>query len=84
MTVDKIKKFIKQDPHIKGGMPVIAGTRVAVVEILDFVQRDKVIDRIVKELAREGVIVLKEEVLAALDFAKYKTEYETPSRKSTK
>lgn len=73
MTVDKIKKFIKQDPHIKGGMPVIAGTRVAVAEIIHFLEDDKTIGRVIKELKKEGVIVTREEVFAALEFAKHKT-----------
>lgn len=84
MTVDKIKKFIKQDPHIKGGMPVIAGTRVAVAEIIHFLEDEKTISRIINELKKEGVIVTKEEVFAALEFAKQKTLNETKTPKTRK
>lgn len=80
--MDSFKKYIKEDPNIKGGMPVILGTRVAVAEIINFLQNDKTVDSVIKALKGEGVIITKDEVFAALEFAKHRSSDET--RSSTK
>lgn len=80
----KIIKFINENPNIKGGMPVISGTRVTVAEILNYLENEKTVNDIIKQLKGEGVIVTKEEVFAALEFAKYKSSYETSSKQSSK
>lgn len=81
---DIIKKFISYDPDIKGGMPVITGTRVAVSEIINFLENDQTVNHVIKNLKDEGVIVTKEEVFAALEFAKYQSLHEAKTSKSSK
>lgn len=81
--LDKVKKYIKNDPEIQGGLPVIFGTRVTVAEIISCLENEKTINSVIKNLKQAGVIVTTEEVLAALEFAKYKTSHETSTNKSS-
>lgn len=71
IMTDQVKKHIKNDPEIKGGMPVIAGTRVTVSEIISFLENEKTVDSVIRNLKQAGVIVTREEVFAALEYAKY-------------
>ncbi len=81
---DNIKKLIKKDPKIKNGMPVIAGTRVTVAEIIEYFEEHKFIEDVIRDLKKAGVIVTHEEVLAALEFAKIKSSDETATSKKVK
>ncbi|EKD90930.1 MAG: hypothetical protein ACD_30C00056G0007 [uncultured bacterium] len=81
---DRIKKFIEQDPQIKNGMPIITGTRVTVAEIIDYLEEEKFIDKVIKDLKMAGVIIGREEILAALEFAKLRASDEAPTSKKTK
>lgn len=69
----KIARYIKIDPKIHSGMPVIAGTRVTVAEIIDYLQDDKTVTDVIKTLKKAGVLVTRDEVVAALDYAKFST-----------
>lgn len=80
----KVLKYIKQDPRIQGGMPVIVGTRVTVAEIIDYLETDKNIQNVINALKKAGVLVTQEEVFAALEFAKYKSSDEALTRKISK
>lgn len=79
----KIKKFISEDPDIQGGMPVISGTRVTVAEIIDYLKTDHTVSQLIKTLRKAGVIVTRDEVSAALDYAAFKSSYEASSQKTT-
>lgn len=60
-----MKKLITQDPKILGGKPIIAGTRMSVEVILEFLAggMDK------KDVLREYPFLTKEQVEAAIDYA---------------
>lgn len=79
---DKLKRYITIDPAIKGGTPVISGTRVSVAEIIDLLKGQHFVDEIIGNLKQEGVIVTNEEIFAALEYAKYSSldEAKTPKR----
>ena len=81
---DKIKKYITQDPEIKGGIPIINGTRVSVAEILDLLEGHNFVNAVIKNLRTEGVIVTEEEVSAALEYAKYSALNEALTKKNGK
>lgn len=81
---DYLRKIIVQNPKIHSGMPIIAGTRVTVAEIIDFIEEDHTITDTVKVLKKAGVLVTPEEVKAALEFAKYRVIDETYSKKASK
>ena len=78
---DNIKQYITNDPNIKGGKAVILGTRVTVAEIIDFLENQKFINAVVKQLKSEGVLVTNKEVFAALEYAKYFSLDETKAKK---
>lgn len=78
----KIRRYIKNDPNIKDGAPVIAGTRVTVAEIISFLENEQTINSVILSLKKSGVIVTAEEVVAALEFAKYKSLNEKSSASS--
>lgn len=80
----KFQKYIKLDPNINSGMPGILGTRVTVVEILSYLEADRTIDSVVRSLKKAGVIVTKDEVRAALEFAKCQSSHETFPNKNSK
>lgn len=67
---ENVRKFIISLPGIKSGTPVIKGTRVSVPEIIDYFQEDKFIKQIIKSLQHEDVIVTRDEIFAALEYAK--------------
>lgn len=81
--IGKISKYIKTDPKIHSGMPVIAGTRVTVAEIIDYLETEKNVEDVIKTLKKAGVLVTRKEVYAALDFAKYRTSDETKTSKTS-
>ncbi len=77
----ELSKFIKQDPHIQGGMPVISGTRVTVAEIVDYLETERNIRSVITVLRKAGVLVTEEEVSAALAFAKYRSSFDEKDSK---
>lgn len=79
---NNLKRYITIDPEIKGGVPVISGTRVSVAEIIDLLKGPNFVDAVIDNLKSEGVIVTNEEVFAALEYAKYSSldEAKTPKR----
>lgn len=81
---NRLSKYIKQDSRIQGGMPTIVGTRVTVAEIIDYLETDKNIQNIIRALKKAGVLITKEEVFAALEFAKYKSSDEGLTKKISK
>ena len=46
-------------------------------EIIDYLEEEKFIDKVVKDLRLAGVIIGREEILAALEFAKLKARRST-------
>ena len=80
----RISKYIKIDPEIKGGTPVISGTRVSVAEIIDLLKEKNFVDAVIDNLKQEGVIVTNEEVFAALEYAKYSSLDEAKTSKRSK
>lgn len=81
---NNLKKYITVDPEIKGGRPVIAGTRVSVAEIIDLLKGPDFVDAVIDNLKHEGVIVTGEEVFAALEYAKYSSLDEAKASKKSK
>lgn len=59
------KDFIKSDPGVMMGKPVIAGTRVTVEQILEKLAAGETVEQIIDEHPR----LTKEGVYAALSFA---------------
>lgn len=62
----KLKKLITQDPDILGGKPIIAGTRMSVESILELLSSGMEI----KEILVEYSFLEKEQIQAAIDYAK--------------
>lgn len=60
-----MKSFITHDPKILGGKPIIAGTRMSVEVILEFLAGGMEI----KEMLREYPFLTKEQIQAAIQFA---------------
>lgn len=60
------KNLIAQDPDILGGKPIIAGTRMSVESILELLSSGMEI----KEILVEYPFLKKEQVQAAIDYAK--------------
>ena len=60
---------IISDPKILSGKPVIAGTRISVELIMNFLSAGMSIDDILKEYTE----LKKTEVLAAIDHSSYKS-----------
>ncbi|MEK7616800.1 MAG: DUF433 domain-containing protein [Patescibacteria group bacterium] len=60
-----MKKLITQDPKILGGKPIIAGTRMSIEVILEFLAGGMEI----KEILREYPFLTKEQIKAAIQFA---------------
>ena len=81
---NNLKRYITIDPEIKGGTPVISGTRVSVAEIIDLLKGPSFVDAVIDNLKNEGVIVTNEEVFAALEYAKYSSLDETRTSKKSK
>lgn len=79
-----LKRYITIDPEIKGGNPIISGTRVTVAEILDFLKEQKFVSAVVSRLKGEGVLVTDQEVFAALEYAKYSSLDEAKAKKKSK
>lgn len=80
----RLRKYITIDPEIKGGTPVISGTRVSVAEIIDLLKGPNFVDAVISNLKQEGVIVTDEEVFAALEYAKYSSLDEAKTHKRSK
>lgn len=59
------KAKIVSDPKILGGKPVIAGTRISVELIMNFLATGMSVEEILKEYSE----LKKSEVLAVIDFA---------------
>ena len=62
----KLKNLITQDPDILGGKPIIAGTRLSVESILELLSSGMEI----KEVLVEYPFLEKEQIQAAIDYAK--------------
>jgi len=60
-----MKNLINSDPKILGGKPIIAGTRMSVEVILEFLAGGMEI----KEILKEFPFLSKEQVQAAISFA---------------
>jgi uncharacterized protein (DUF433 family) len=58
--------IITQDPDILGGKPIIAGTRMSVESILELLSSGMEI----KEIIKEYPFLEKEQIKAAIDYAK--------------
>lgn len=63
-----MEKLIIQDPKILGGKPIIAGTRMSVEVILEFLAGGMEI----KEILKEYAFLKKEQVQAAIQYAAQK------------
>lgn len=63
---------IVSDPAILGGKPVVAGTRIPVYLILELLEADYDIEKVVKEYPS----LCEEDVRAALHFASQLSRYE--------
>lgn len=81
---NNLKRYITIDPEIKGGTPVISGTRVSVAEIIDLLKGPNFVDAVIDNLKQEGVIVTDKEVFAALEYAKYSSLDEARTSKKNK
>ena len=77
MMSSNVRKYIVSVPNINGGLATIAGTRVTVAEIIDYLENETAVKSVIKDLNTAGVIVTRDEVLAALEFAKHKSLDET-------
>lgn len=60
-----MKKLIIQNPHILGGKPIIAGTRMSVEVILEFLAGGMEI----REMLKEYPYLTREQIQAAIKFA---------------
>lgn len=60
-----MKKLIVKDPNILGGKPIIAGTRMSVEVILEFLAGGMEI----KEMLKEYPFLTREQIQAATEFA---------------
>lgn len=63
-----MKKLITQNPDILGGKPIIAGTRMSVEIILEFLAGGMEM----KEILKEYPFLTKEHIRAALEYAAQK------------
>lgn len=70
------KAKIVSDPKILAGKPVIAGTRISVELIMNFLSAGMSVEDILKEYKE----LKKSEVLAAIDYAKKLVKKEIPNR----
>ncbi len=59
------KNLITQDPEILGGKPIIAGTRMSIEVILEFLAGGMEI----KEMLREYSFLSREQIQAAIQYA---------------
>lgn len=59
------KNFITQDPDILGGKPIIAGTRMSIEVILEFLAGGMEI----KEMLKEYPFLTREQIQAAIQYA---------------
>lgn len=76
-----MKSLITQDPKILGGKPIIAGTRMSVEVILEFLGGGMEI----KEMLREYPFLTMEQIQAAIQYAaKQVGSKKSPSRVSDK
>jgi uncharacterized protein (DUF433 family) len=66
------QSLITQDPDILGGKPIITGTRMSVESILELLSSGMEIKGIIKEYP----FLKKEQVQAAIDYAKNLVEKE--------
>ena len=71
-----MKKLITQDSNILGGKPIIAGTRMSVEVILEFLAGGMEI----KELLKEYPFLTKEQIAAAIQYAAEKVGTTTNAR----
>ncbi|MBI2327140.1 DUF433 domain-containing protein [Candidatus Curtissbacteria bacterium] len=60
-----MKKLITQNPNILGGKPIIAGTRMSVEVILEFLAGGMEI----KEMLKEYPFLTREQIQAAIEYA---------------
>lgn len=60
-----MKKLITQNPKILGGKPIIAGTRMSVEVILEFLAGGMEI----KEILKEFPFLTREQIQAAINYA---------------
>lgn len=60
-----MKSLITQDPKILGGKPIIAGTRMSVEVILEFLAGGMEI----KEMLKEFPFLTKKQIQAAIEYA---------------
>ena len=60
-----MKKLITQNPNILGGKPIIAGTRMSVEVILEFLAGGMEI----KEMLKEYPFLTREQIQAAIQYA---------------
>lgn len=60
-----MEKLITQDPKILGGKPIIAGTRMSVEVILEYLAGGMEI----KEILKEFPFLTKEQIQAAINYA---------------
>lgn len=81
---NNLKRYITIDPEIKGGTPVISGTRVSVAEIIDLLKEQKFVNAVINNLKSEGVLVTDKEVFAALEYAKHSSLDEAKTKKRSK
>lgn len=65
VSLASMKKLITQDPKILGGKPIIAGTRMSVEVILEFLAGGMEI----KEILKEFPFLTKKQVQAAIQYA---------------
>ena len=76
-----MKSLITQDPEILGGKPIIAGTRMSVEVILEFLAGGMEI----KEMLREYSFLTREQIQAAIQYAaKQVSAKDSTSHKSDK
>lgn len=73
-----MKKLINQDPKILGGKPIIAGTRMSVEVILEFLAGGMEI----KEMLKEYPFLTRKQIQAAIQYAVEKVGKRKKSSKS--
>ena len=74
-----MQKIIIQDPKILGGKPIIAGTRISVEVILEFLGGGMEI----KEILKEFPFLTKEQIQAAISYAATKVGAPKSSKNTT-
>lgn len=70
-----MNKYITQNPAILGGKPIIAGTRMSVEVILEFLAGGMEI----KEMLKEFPFLTKKQIQAAIEYATKAIEKKRPA-----